>query len=572
MAVDGSRDERPFLRFHHDGGWRCLSRAEARERVLRLAAALVASGVSPGDRVALISENRFEWILADFGIQAAGAVTVPLYPSLQPATVRSMVEDSGAVVGLASTEELACKLWGAATLRLVATFDPDLHRWFQRAPSPEEWVELQHRWRRLGRDDLATIVYTSGTTGESKGVELAHRNLVDMAASDLRAFRIGSDDVLLSALPYAHVMERVSGVFNVVTAGAELWVSRGLDHLLDDVAEARPTLMLGVPRLFEKVHDRVHQQAAGRSPAARALFAWALRAGRRHAYAERPGPLLRLERAAADRLVLAGLRRRLTGGRLRFFISGGAPLSAEVEDFFWALGIPVLQGWGMTELTSGVTSNTEEAHRFGTVGRPLPDVELRIASDGEILVRGPGVMVGYHGRPDATAEVMEEDGWLSTGDVGLIDADGFLRITDRKKDLIKTAGGKYVAPLPLESRLQEEPVIEWALLVGDERPFVTALIVPDRAALQERYGIEGDPDALVGDPRVRAIVQERVDVLNRGLASFESIKAFTLLANTFSEANGELTPTLKPKRRVIQRRYDDLITAMYAAARTARAS
>jgi long-chain acyl-CoA synthetase len=567
LSRAGSPGERPFLHFHQDGAWRCLTWAEARQRVLRVAAALVAEGVRPGDRVVLISENRFEWILADFGIQAAAAVTVPVFPSLLPSTVRAMVEDSGAVVGLAGTEELACKLQGPRTMRRVIAFEPDLHRWFQREPLPAEVEELERRAARLDGGDLATIVYTSGTTGEGKGVLLAHRNVVEMAASDLRAFRIGPDDVLLSALPYAHVLERFSAVFNVVSAGAELWVSRGLEHLAEDIAEARPTVMIGVPRLFEKVRDRVLEQAAAQPRLRRAAFAWALRAGRRYTRADRPGAVSRLQRAVADRLVLAGVRRRLTGGRLRFFVSGGAPLGEEVERFFWALGVRVLQGWGMTELTSAATSNTEEEHRYGTVGRPLPGVELRIAADGEILARGPGVMLGYHRRARQTAAVLE-DGWLRTGDIGAVE-DGYLRITDRKKDLIKTAGGKYVAPLPLESRLQEAREIEWAVLVGDERPFVAALVVPDWGALRTRYGIEGDPDALVGEPRVRSIVQMRVDALNRDLAGFESVRAFALLARPFSEVNGELTPTLKPKRRVIARRYGEVIDAMYEAARLA---
>jgi len=562
-----SLGERPFLHFHQDGDWRCLTWAEARQRVLRVAAALVAEGVRPGDRVVLISENRFEWILADFGIQAAAAVTVPVFPSLLPATVRAMVEDSGAVLGIAGSEDLACKLLGPSAMRRVVTFEPDLHRWFQREPLPAEVEALERRASRLDGDDLVTIVYTSGTTGESKGVMLTHGNVVDMAASDLRAFRIGSDDVLLSVLPYAHVLERLSAVFNVVTAGAELWVSRGLDHLAEDIVDVRPTLVIGVPRLFEKVRDRVLEQVAAQPRLRRALFAWALRAGRSYVVAGRPGTAARLRRALADRLVLGGVRRRLTGGRLRFFVSGGAPLGEEVEEFFWALGIRILQGWGMTELTSAATSNTEDAHRFGTVGRPLPGVELRTAADGEILVRGPGVMRGYHRRSRLTAAALE-DGWLHTGDVGMLD-DGYLRITDRKKDLIKTAGGKYVAPLPLESRLQEAREVQWALVLGDERPFVTALVVPDWGALRDLHGIDGDPDVLTGDPRARGIVQARVDALNRGLAGFESVRAFAMLPRPFSEANGELTPTLKPKRRVIARRYREVIDAMYEAARLA---
>ncbi len=242
-----------------------------------------------------------------------------------------------------------------------------------------------------------------------------------------------------------------------------------------------------------------------------------------------------------------------------------------MEEFFWALGIRILQGWGMTELTSGATSNTEAAHRFGTVGRALPGVELRIAADGEVLARGPGVMLGYHRRARTTADTLA-DGWLHTGDIGMLDEDGFLRITDRKKDLIKTAGGKYVAPLPVESRLQEERIVDWALLVGDERPFVTALIVPDWTALRTIYGIEGDPDVLVRDPRVRCVVQKRLDALNRNLVGFESVRAFTLLPYPFSEANDELTPTLKAKRHVIMRRYAEVIDGMYESAQAAHAA
>ncbi|HXM56666.1 MAG TPA: AMP-binding protein, partial [Candidatus Dormibacteraeota bacterium] len=303
LAQADALGERPFLFFHQDGDWRCLSWVEARERVLRVAAALVAEGVCRGDRVVLISENRYEWILADLGIQAAGAVTVPVFPSLLPAAVRAIAEDSGAAAGLAGSEELASKLRdGGAPPRLVATFEPDLHRWFRREPSAAELEEVERRTAALDGDDVATIVYTSGTTGESKGVVLAHRNFVEMAASDLRAFRIGSDDVLLSALPYAHVLERVSGVFNVVTAGAQLWVSRGFDHLAEDIAVVRPTLMIGVPRIFEKVRDRVLAQVAVQPRHRRALFGWAFGAGRRRARRARPSVAGRFELAAADRL------------------------------------------------------------------------------------------------------------------------------------------------------------------------------------------------------------------------------------------------------------------------------
>jgi long-chain acyl-CoA synthetase len=321
--------------------------------------------------------------------------------------------------------------------------------------------------------------------------------------------------------------------------------------------------MLGVPRVFEKVYESVHEQAAKQSVLKRAIFRWALGIGAARLRGT-PGPWMRLRVRVAERLVLAPMRERLTGGRLRFFISGGAPLNEKVEEFFWAIGVKILQGWGLTESTSGATSNTEEVHRYRTVGVPMPGTRIGIAQDGEILISGPGVMSGYKGRPEATADVIV-DGWLKTGDMGFIDQDGFLTITDRKKDLIKTSGGKYVAPLPLESQLESNPLVKSSLVVGDQRPYVVALIVPDWHALEAEAGVTGKPEQLINDPALIARYAAIVDTLNQGLASFESVKYFSLLARDFSEAEGELTPTLKKKRRVITQHFEDQIEAMYAA-------
>jgi long-chain acyl-CoA synthetase len=543
--------DRTLIRHHDGSAWRAVSWEAARDAVLRIAAGLVRAGVGPGDRVVLMAENRIEWIYCDLGIQAAGGVTVPIYPSTPARVANGIVDDAGARLAFVA-DELADQLQVERIVRL----DGDLPGWLEEPPG-HELVEVARRAAALQPDDLATIVYTSGTTGQPKGVMLAHRCFCDMARSCLQVHDIGPDDEALSFLPYAHVFERVNGIFVGVTAGASGWLARGIDHLAEDLQACRPTVMVSVPRVYEKMHQRVMAVVRGSPWHRRALFHWAVGQGRRRARGQ-PAPF----HALAERIVLRPLRARLTGGRLRYFVSGGAPLSIEIEEFFGALGIRILQGWGMTETASGATSNTVERHELGTVGPPLPGVEVRIADDGEILVRSPGNMLGYYRNPEATAETLH-DGWVLTGDIGEIDANGFLRITDRKKDLIKTAGGKYVAPQPLESRLQQEATIERAVVLGDERPYVVALVVPDWDAMRAETGIEGAPETLVHDERARAVVQMAVDDLNRDLGSWETIKYFELLPEDFTEARGEITPTLKVKRRVVQARYRDLIETMY---------
>jgi long-chain acyl-CoA synthetase len=425
-------------------------------------------------------------------------------------------------------------------------------------PGPDLLAEIEGRAVAISPDDLVSLVYTSGTTGAPKGVMLAHRNFVDIARCCLEVFDIGPADQSLSFLPYAHVFERINGIFVGMAAGASTWISRGVSTLLDDLHEAQPTIMVAVPRVYEKMHQQVMAVVRESPPWRRAIFTWALAQGRRRSRGE-SAPLLPL----AERVVLAPLRRRLTGGRMRFFVSGGAPLSAEVEGFFWALGVKILNGWGMTETGSGATSNTEQRHQFETVGPALPGVRLRIADDGEILVHGPGNMLGYYHNPEATAETLDEDGWVRTGDIGAVDEDGFLRITDRKKELLKTAGGKFVAPAPIEARLMQQTVIERAIVVGDERPYVTALVLPDWRAMEAEIGVSGQPEDLVDDERALAAVQRCVDEVNADLGSWETIKYFTLIPHDLTEEAGELTPTLKVKRRVVQERYRDRIEPMY---------
>jgi long-chain acyl-CoA synthetase len=546
---------------HHDGSrWQEVSWTALADLVLRVAAHLVDEGIAAGDRVVLAAENRLEWLCCDLGIQTAGAVTVPVYPSTPAAVARKIVHNSEAHLGIASDEEHAGRL---APLRCVR-MDAELGTWLGADMPPDEGAQVEERAAALRPDDLATIVYTSGTTGEPKGVMLAHRNFVDVAHCCLEAFDLSPDDTALSFLPYSHVLERINGIFVGLTAGAGVWLSRGMDVLVEDIHECRPTVMVSVPRVYEKMHQAVMARIRRETALRRFLFHWALKQGRRQLRGT-PGRLYPL----ADRLVLEPLRTRLTGGRLRFFITGGAPITREVEEFFWAVGIKILQGWGMTETSSAATANTLSHHRFETVGRPLPGVELRIDEDGEILVRSPGNMLGYFRAPRATAATLVDGWWVRTGDIGEVDAEGFLRITDRKKDLIKTAGGKYVAPQPLESQLQQDPLIERVVVIGDEKPYVTALVVPDWEAVRHELQLDGDGAHLASDQRVRSVVQARIDELNRGLGSWETIKRFTLLTRDFTEDGGELTPTLKVKRRVVQERYSDMIDEMYAAPREA---
>jgi long-chain acyl-CoA synthetase len=559
-------DQAPYLHFFRDGKWQVLSWAETAERATRVACALVEAGLRVGEHVAVMSPNRPEWLYCDFGILAAGGVTVPLYPSLLPKVAGYIAGDSKTRFAIASDAGMAAKLGGLELPERVFTMDQDVKRWTETEPGAELRAAVSERLAALRSDDVATVIYTSGTTGEPKGVIFAHTHFIEAARAGLKMFHIGPEDELLSYLPYSHVLERVDGIFIETMAGCSFWLARSLDTLfVEDIHVARPTIMLGVPRVFEKLYESVYDQVRTQPAYRRAIFRWALGIGEARLHAN-PGPWLRLRVRIAERLVLAPLRVKLTGGRLRFFISGGAPLNEKVEEFFWAIGVKILQGWGLTEATSGVTSNTEEVHRYRSVGIAMPGTELRIAEDGEILVKGPGVMIGYKNRPEATEESIK-DGWLKTGDMGFVDQDGFLTITDRKKDLIKTSGGKYVAPLPIEAQLENDRYIKAALVVGDSRQYVVSLIVPDWDALAADAGFTGAPATLVNDQAVRSRFQKVVDAVNQNLASFETIKYFTLLERDFTEAHDELTPSLKKKRKVIAQNFKVQIDAMFTGNR-----
>jgi long-chain acyl-CoA synthetase len=563
-----------------------LSGKEVFERVRDLSLGFGALGMSSGDRVAILAESRPEWVMCDLAVLAAGGVTVPIYPTLPASQVRYILHDSGARLAVVSTADQLGKLQdvrhllpaleavvvmdaaAAHSASVLALHDVELRGHSRMTGEWGAGREFREAARRISPGDLATIIYTSGTTGEPKGVMLTHGSLAANLEAGSQVLALSQDDVALSFLPLSHAFERMVSYIYLFT-GVTLVFAESMDTIARDIAAVRPTVLTGVPRVYEKLQARI--VAAGEaSPGAKGMiFRWAVRAGLTRARAlltgRAPGPIVAAKAALAERLVFSTIRGRL-GGRIRFLVSGSAPLGASVLEFFHGIGLPIVEGYGLTETAPILTVNPPAAPRVGTVGRPLPNVELRIAPDGEILARGPNVMAGYYNKPEATAEVLK-DGWLATGDIGTLDADGYLRITDRKKDLLVTSGGKKVAPQPIENVLRLSPLVAEAVVLGDRRRYVTALIVPEFAALERRLeGLGRGPSGrseLVARADVVALYQEVVDALNRDLSPFERIKRVALLPSEFTVASGELTPTLKVRRKVIEERWRAQIDELY---------
>jgi long-chain acyl-CoA synthetase len=532
-------------------GWRPVSWDEATERVADLARGLLGRGVRHGDRVAVLSRTRLEWILLDWAVMSIGAVVVGLYPTSSAKECEYILEHCEAVLAFAEDEEQTRKLvsirGSLPALREVIPFD-------RLAKLEAEGRLAKHlRPDPVEEDDLATLIYTSGTTGPPKGCMLSHRNLVNAATCVVQGLQHPGDVVLLF-LPLAHSYGRLAhqaASFRGATVACVADVARVPEAL----AAVRPMVLPAVPRVYEKVHANTLGEIERAGGSRRRIGLWALRVGARASRARRedsPVPrMLALQERLAERLVFAKVRERL-GGRLRVGISGAAPLSTDVMEFFHALGVPVIEGYGLTETASSATVNEPEDFRIGTVGRPVEGAEVRLADDGEILIRSDSVFAGYYKEPKATAEALTDDGWLRTGDVGEIDAQGFLRITDRKKDLIITAGGKNIAPQNLENALKSSRFVSQAIVVGDRRPYVTALLTLDEAEV-----------ASSGRDR-QQLAQELVDAVNSDRTRVEQIKRFVILPRDFSQEEGEVTPTLKLRRRVIHDHFADEIERLYA--------
>ena len=570
------------LRAKRDGRWVDLGYRDLAERVRDLSVGLLELGLRRGDRVAILSENRPEWAVADYACLTARCADVPIYPTLPARQAEYILRDSGAVALMVSGAAQLEKVLGIRdrlpALRYIIAFDPATAA----GVLPFEQVLERGRAARdrhpdwhasalaVAPDDLATLIYTSGTTGDPKGVMLSHGNIASNVTTCVELFSFTAEDECLSFLPLSHIFERMFGHYCMFHAGVVINYAESIDTVPANMLEIRPHLMASVPRLYEKIYARVLDSVRSSSPLRKRIFAWGREVGERWAEATiagRPVPVgLRLQRALADRLVFAKLRGR-TGGRIRFFISGGAPLSPDIARFFYAAGLPILEGYGLTETSPVMAVNTFRHHRLGTVGQAIPGVEIRIAPDGEIVTRGPNVMCGYFNKPEATAEAIDEEGWFHTGDIGLIDADGFLSITDRKKDLIVTAGGKNIAPQPIENLAKSSKFVSTAVMIGDRRPFPIMLVVPNAAQVKGWAGHKGLPDGdleeLLGHPDVRQKIEREVRMTLRDLAQFEMPKKLLLLAQDFSVEAGELTPTLKVRRRIVEARHRTAIEALY---------
>ena len=575
------------IRYKSGGTWRSVSWTEMLERARDLALGFHELGVKRGDRVVILSENRLEWFLVDKALHILGAANVPIYSSLTAPQMSYIVRNSESKVLIASTPEQQAKVAEVreelSDVEHVIRIDPPgdsgldslaLDELFARGA--EKAAKEPDLHRRLAAEvtpqDLASIIYTSGTTGDPKGVMLTHANFASNVKASMEVLPITKDDVALSALPYSHVFERMVAHYLYPCAGTSIAIAESVDKVVDNLAEIRPTVMTFVPRFYEKMYTRVQEAVSQGSPLKQKIFRWAVSVGQEHGRyrlgGNKPPFLSDLKYKIATALAFKKLQQRV-GGRLRFFISGGAPLSKEIAEFFWAAGITILEGYGLSETSPVIAVNRPGAIRFGTVGQIAPGVEVKIADDEEILARGPNIMKGYYKNEAATREAIDPDGWFHTGDVGHLDADGFLVITDRKKDLIVTAGGKKIAPQPIENQLKANPYIAEIVVIGNTRRFPAALVVPDFERLHKwtrEQGIKSfNKQELVRNQNLIDFIQKQIDEMTPHLAQFERIKKVCLLPKPFTLEGGELTPTLKVKRRVVESRYKNLIDQLYAS-------
>lgn len=572
------------LNYKSDGRWIPISSDELLARSRSIAAGLYSLGIRRGDRLAILSESRPEWTLIDAGCIFAGAIDVPIYPTLTPSQVRYILKDSGArIVAISNHEKFLqvrevlkeCEAveqlifldaTGAdKTLGLSLANLEERGRVLQ-AEEPELTEELA---RGAQPDDLATILYTSGTTGEPKGVMLTHSNLVSNLIDSSGHLSFGKDDTALSVLPLSHIFER-QAMYMYLYQGMAVYYAESLETIGPNLREVHPTILVGVPRIFEKIYARIKERVAETGKLNMAMLLWAVAVGKDYARCQvekkKVPALLALKHRLATRLVFSKWREAF-GGRIRLLVSGGAALPEELGYIYLGAGIPIIQGYGLTETSPVITTGMLEDNRVGTVGKPIAHVEVRIAADGEIESRGPNIMRGYYNKPEETRAVFTEDGWFKTGDIGTIDEDGFLRITDRKKELFKTSGGKYIAPQPLEQLIKGSRFVNQVVLVGNGRRFPAALIVPNWEQIESYARLKGLKETsrseLCQSPRIIDLFERQINELTPDLAQYERVKKVALLENEFSIEGGELTPTLKAKRRVIDEKYRRVIDEIY---------
>ncbi len=580
-AVTCTLDRPAALKYKRDGRWVDITVPEFRDAVRHFATGLRLLGVKPGDRVAILSENRPEWAISDFAILANAAVTVPVYPTLLGWQIEYILNDSGAVAVVCSTEEQLQKIQD------IRSHTPHIHNvivceaksvpanvlTFQQIVDSGRAKFDEKRFEELSKQcrpvDLATLVYTSGTTGNPKGAMLTHGNIASNVDAAQYILPIEPGVVAMSILPLSHIFERMADYF-YFAHGITIAYAENVTKVGDTLQEIKPEVFAAVPRLFEKMRERIMNQVGSQPASKQKIFRWALKVAEErlpYRLEKKPMPLgLSLKSAIADKLVFRKILDRL-GGRVRYVFSGGAPLSPELAAFFIGAGVEILEGYGLTETSPVISANLPDQRKIGTVGKIAKGVEVKIASDGEILARGPNIMKGYWNNPEATAQAIDSEGWFHTGDIGEIDKEGFLKITDRKKDIIINAYGKNIAPQPLEALLKSSPYIGTPVLIGDRRKYLAALIVPNFEKLERDASSLGirfnSRDELVGNDRVKAIFQTEIDRFNRNLDRQEKIRRFALLPRDFTIENDEITPSLKVKRKVIDKKYKEVIDQLF---------
>lgn len=573
------------LNFKRDGNWKSISSAELAERAGHIALGLNTLGLQKGDRVAIMSNNSPEWTLTDVGCQFGGIVNVPIYTTLAPNSVSYILNDAEARILFIEDREMydrvADALGECPALEKIVFFDKaDMevadgaisldHLEVMGRTIQGDQPELLERLRSaVEPTDVATLIYTSGTTGEPKGVMLSHNNIISNVIDCGQHYDFSPEDISLSVLPFSHVFER-SAMYLYVYNGMSVYYAESVDKVPDNLGEVRPTIFIGVPRIFEKVYAKAKLKASQNGGLQEKIFDWAMDVAVKFARTKDEGKtvslLLKIKHLIADRLVFSKLR-AFFGGRLRFCLTGGAAISDEIFLIFTGAGIAIMQGYGLTETSPVITSNNPANVKLGTVGKPIHNMQVRIAADGEIETTGPGVMLGYYKKDQATQDTFTDDGWFRTGDIGEIDGEGYLKITDRKKELFKTSGGKYIAPSPIEQMIRSSRFVNQAVLIGNERKFASALIVPNFEMLDSYAKHKGiakmSPGEYCKDERIIDLFERQVEAATKGLAKFETVKKVALLEDEFTVDGGELTPTMKLKRRVIDDKYRGVIDELY---------
>ena len=578
--------DNPALRYKKDGQWVDVTWKEAGDSVKAIASALLAIGVKRGDKISIQSQSRLEWVLCDIGALSIGAITVPIYPSNTAEQSEYIINDSEAKVlivenlmQLDKIKQIRQKIPNVIKIivikeltksedKTISSLDELINLGKSELKKNDE--QIKKILEEISIEDVATLVYTSGTTGSPKGVIQTHKNHIAMSTNLYKVYSHNPGDINLLFLPLAHSFARGIEFFGIYSGTGIMAFAESVEKIAQNLVEVKPQVMASVPRIFEKVYQAVLSGAQA-SPVKKKIFDWALEVGKqvsRLIQKKQPVPLgLRIKRSIAHKLVFSKLHAKL-GGRIRFFISGGAPLSRDIAEFFHAAGILILEGYGLTETVPATHINRIDGYKFGTVGQLIPGVEVKIAPDGEIIVRGDNIATkGYFKKPEATAESFTADGWFKTGDIGEIDSEGFLKITDRKKDMIKTAGGKFVAPQNIENILKTYPFVSQAVVIGDQRPYCVVLIAVNKEEAEKFAKGNGiqykDYSDLIKNPQIRERVKHTIDAVNSKLASFESLKKFELLPQDLTQEGGELTPTLKVKRKVIMQKYNELVDSMY---------